>query len=890
MSIKAICDKLLDPNVPKSNYINEASTELTRNVRNGELKIIDIVGNLDPVLINTSHEIRLKGVEILTKVVISQEEDFFLEKEIEVLSEFLCLRLIDHKTMEQPTLECLSYFVDCKKKPTHYNTTLLDFLKGKANIRRMEGNARLLVYKIAKKIVMEKNRAKRSMDGDLLYSVVHLMEGESNPQNLLVCFSIVSLILKNFEDLEPFIDDLFDWLSSYYPVDYTPNESDETESQGVIILRSDLVNALYECFYASQLNSENLQTLLLEKLESNITSTKIESLQCLIKCYDVFPLESIKDYSSSLWTSIRVECLRKLNLVDHSLFETSNRALSALTTKLAEDSEIYFNFISELYDELSIAFRKPEMGLFEPAAILLTSAVQPKLTGFNYILSKILPISKNAFSSNEFRPATGVAHIFEQLLHQHPSSKLDKELNELSNNLALQIIEVVHSEENCLKLLNSMIHYRIDFQEKALDAIILKLLLKVEEGFHGAEESLALLCMNYKRSDVLFDDSKIDCQIGSLLKLVFFYKLEGATDLRTNKTMLAKFLIYLRQLVFILHAADNSTIDSLDPQELNEFLSEIRRLTTEVKRSHHLVNNAGRIHAIVLNKLSTDRVNSVMMEFFSSKYCQSLIPTSEGGKDLTCQAYIPILQWIMKSLVIRNHQLSVPLINLVLNFICSDKVGADLALVAVQLFGFIHSDDSMISFDRKLSFQVFILYKQKFFAQTSKEIQIRYEIQKNELKRHLLMCSIIIQIPLVPLPAYKKDCEWIVREILKILTAVRGCNDQETPNEVISMIYECIESLVEQDVGGNLFGFLSELVELNLVYAKESQSLLVRRRALVSLAKIATAFKEKDLLVLRSSVVNKLKTCLEDRKRIVRQAAAEARLRWVLIGQPVGSG
>lgn len=890
MSIKTLCDRLLDPRALEPNYIDQASSELTKKVRNGELKIIDIVGNLDPVLINTSHEIRLKGVEILTKVIVFQKEDFFLEKEIEVLSEFLCMRLIDHKTMEQLTLECLSYFVDCKKKPTHYNTTLLDFLKSKAHIQRMEAKVRLLVYKIAKKVVVETNRTNRAMHGDLIYSVIHLMEGESNPQNLLVCFSIVSFILKNFEDLEPFIDDLFDWLSNYYPVDYTPNERDEAENQGVFISRSDLVKALYDCFYASQLNSENLQTLLLDKLESNIMSTKIESLQCLIKCYDVFPLKSIKDYSSSLWTSIRVECLKKLDLVDHNLFDTSNRALSALTTKLAEDNEIYFTFISELYDELSIAFRKPEMGLFEPAAILLTSAVQPRLTGFNFILSKILPISKNAFSSSEFRPATGVAHIFEQLLLQKPNSKLDKELNELSNSLALQIIEVVHSEESCLKLLNSMIRNQIGFREETLDAIIQKLLLKVEEGFHGAEESLALLCMNYKRSDVLFDDPKIDCQIGSLLKLVTFYKLEGPTNLRTNKTMLAKFQTYLRQLIFILDAADNSAIDSLDPQELNGFLSEIRRLTAGVERGQNLVNNAGRIHAIVLNKLSTNKVDPVLMEFFSSKYCQSLIPTSEEEIKISCQAYIPILQWIMKSLVIRNHQLSVPLMNLVLNFICSDKVGADLALVAVQLFGFIHRDDKMISFDRKLSYQVFVLHKQKFFAQTSKEILIRYEIQKNELKRHLLMCSIIIQIPLVPLPAYKKDCELIVREILKILTAVRGCNNQETPNEVTAMIYEGIESLVEQDIGGNLFGFLSELVELNLVYAKEAQSLLVRRRALVSLAKIATAFKEKDLLVLRSSVVNKLKTCLEDKKRIVRQAAAEARLRWVLIGQPIGSG
>lgn len=888
MFLKSICDKILDPGSLEADYIDQIGKELTKRVHDGELKIVNIVESLDPVLINTSYQIRLRGVEILTKVVVSQEKNSFLEKEIEILSEFLCMRLIDHKSMEQPTLECLSYFLDCPRKPAHFNTTLLEFLKNKTNIHKMDSKQRLLVHGIAKKIVTEKCQSNSSMDSNLLYSIVHLMEGESNPQNLLVCFSIISYIMKNFNDLEPFIDDLFDWLSSYYPIDYTPSDSD-AEIQSVVVLRSDLVNALYDCFYANQLNSNNLQTLLLEKLESNIVSTKIESLQCLIKCYQVFSLKSVKDYATSLWTSIRVECLKKRNLVDHNLLDTSKRALSALTSKLAEDSEIYFTFIRDLYDELSIAFRKPEMELFEPATILLTSAVQSKFDGFDYILSKILPISVNAFSSKDLRPAAGVAHIFEQLSLFHPDSKLNQEHSEILNDLALRTIESIEIEDSCLKLLNSMIRYHIDFKKGTLDTIISKLLSKVEKGSRDAEESLALLCMNYNRSDVFSEENNIGCQIGPLLKLIFHYRLEKIEG-PTKTTVLAKFSIYLRQLIFLLDAADSSSIDDIDSQVLEEFLIETRRLVIEEKGNIHLVDNVGRIHAIILNKLSNDRINSPMMQFFNSKYCQSLIPTSDEEIETSRLAYLPLLRWIIKSLVVRNHPLSIPLMNLLLNLICSDKVAEDLALVGAKVLGSIHSDDSLISFDRKFFYQVFMLHKQKFFAQTSKEIQIRYKILGNELKKHILMCSLIVQIPFVPPATYKKDCEWIVREIIKILTALKCDGHQETSGQIISIAYECIENLLEQDVGGNLLCFLSELVELNLSYAKDAQSLLVRKRALVSLAKIAVTFKDQDLLNLRPTVVGRLKACLEDKKRIVRQAAADARLRWVLIGQPLGSG
>lgn len=887
MSIESICDNLLASDTVYSDSIEPTIIQLTEKVRNGKLKVIDIVKSLDPVLINTNHEIRLRGVELLTRIIISQKNNFFLEKEIEVLSEFLCLRLIDHKSMEQPTLRCLSYFVDCENKPARFDTTLMEFFKGKANTHKMDSKSRLLVYEIIRKVIVERRQKSSNIDSDLIYSLVQVIEGESNPRNLLTCFSIVNFIMKNFNDLEPFIDDLFEWLVSYYPIDYSPNEKDLSESQDVNISRSDLVHALYDCFYANELNAENLQTLLLEKLESNMMSTKLESLHCLIKCYEIFPLKSVKDYATSLWTSIRVECLKKRNSVDPNLMEVSNKALSALTTNLAEDNEVYFTFISELYDELSIAFRKPEMDLFESAAMLLTSAIRPKVTGFDYVLSKILPITINATKAKEYRPLTGVAHTFEVLSFNHLGTKLSPELNNLSSELALLVVELVDTVGECLKLLNSMFRYRINF-EGALDCIIMKLLSKVQAGFESAQESLALICISYQRSDILFDGDKKHCHIASLIKLVSFYKFNEGEDIKPNDSMLVKFSIYLRQLVLQLDNAKSSTIDELNQQELNEFLIETRKLATKVGKFANIVDNVGRTHAIIINKISDNFLNPIMMEVFKSDYCQSLITSPES--DLQCQVYIPVLQWILKSVVIRNQQFSLPLINLILNFICSEKVDTNSALFGAKTFSIIHTEDNLVSFRKELDYHVFTFHKQKFFSQAMKEIRIRYEIQGDKLKKHILICLLAIQIPLVPPAAYRRDCEWILRESLKILITLKSKNDsgQDVSGNLISMIYDCIESLVEHDSDGKLFGLLSELIELNLSYAREAKSLLVRRRALASLAKIAVTYKEQDLLNLRSSVINQLKQCLEDKKRIVRQAAAEATLRWVLIGQPVG--
>uniref|UniRef100_A0A6G1S678 MMS19 nucleotide excision repair protein n=1 Tax=Aceria tosichella TaxID=561515 RepID=A0A6G1S678_9ACAR len=901
MEFNTINEKLSVSEAPNdmASFITTSANQVAEEIRKGGVKIIDLIKGLNAILTNSSYEIRSRGVELLVQVITALPTNQLTEKEIELLTEFICLRLIDHKSMENAALRGLSYFADCDHKPMKYNKQVMEFIKTKANIHKMEAKSRYTVYELLKKFVIEKKRITNSMNGEFIYSLVTILEGENNPENLILCFGMITFILKNFDDLEPYIDDIFEWLTSYYPVDYTPiidRNQGGKDAANFVIQRSDLVDALYECFYATDLNADNLQALLLEKVDSNVLSSQLESLECLIKCYEKpFPLSSVSKYNSTLWTAIRMNCLKKIEGVDAKLLDTSLRTLTALAKRLSEDKDMYFTFITDMYEELAIAFRKPEMELFEPAARLLTHSILPSLVGFNFVLGKILPISLNALEANELRPLPGLAYMFSKLHQQHPQAKLESNLDPHIAKLAVKVADLTQTHDRyCVTLLEALIRQQVTLDTLSLTRIIDILQAQYGKSSLDIEKCLALICSNYNIFSIITDANTDGCDLNSLLRLIYQFD--------SSSIDLGKFSIYLRLLKLELVASKGTKLDSLDQLVLNDSLTRLRGLLPKIGASNAIVEKSAFIHAVVLNKLEAKNANQISMSIFSSNYCQGLISAaSNQDSHIARNIYLPHIKWTFKSLVLRNHQLATPLINLVLNCIISEKVDCDLAYDAAKTFEFVLTNDEFL--ESGCHYQIFSLYKQKFYMQTNKEIRLRLEQQQNNndngMKKSLLIYAIVSQLAHLPIAVFKRDHEWLVRQLLRFLSTspIDSTSEQngdgernKTSSALFYEIYKCLECLIQKDLSNDaLVSFLPSIIDLNLKNAQQAKSMEVRRQALMCLAKVATSFKESDLLVYRTNTIDKLRHCLTDKKRLVRQAAGEARLRWVLIGQPIGS-
>jgi DNA repair/transcription protein MET18/MMS19 len=63
--------------------------------------------------------------------------------------------------------------------------------------------------------------AKFKYDTDFVYGFVQAMDGEKDPRNLVMCFECIQLICKRLT-FTPFVDDLFEIFSCYFPIDFNP--------------------------------------------------------------------------------------------------------------------------------------------------------------------------------------------------------------------------------------------------------------------------------------------------------------------------------------------------------------------------------------------------------------------------------------------------------------------------------------------------------------------------------------------------------------------------------------------------------------------------------------------------------------------------------------------
>jgi len=67
-------------------------------------------------------------------------------------------------------------------------------------------------------------------DSDFVYGFIQAMDSEKDPRNLILCFKVIPFICKYFT-FNPFIEELFEVFSCYYPIDFTPVREREREKE-----------------------------------------------------------------------------------------------------------------------------------------------------------------------------------------------------------------------------------------------------------------------------------------------------------------------------------------------------------------------------------------------------------------------------------------------------------------------------------------------------------------------------------------------------------------------------------------------------------------------------------------------------------------------------------
>ena len=115
-----------------------------------------------------------------------------------------------------------------------------------------------------------------TMGTDFIYGVIQAIDGERDPRNLLFLFEFMPRFINTYE-LRHLNEEMFEVFSCYFPIDFHPSPNDPKA-----ITRDFLAEKLKLCLCASKDFAQFCYPLALEKLESDLTVAKLDSLSLLV--------------------------------------------------------------------------------------------------------------------------------------------------------------------------------------------------------------------------------------------------------------------------------------------------------------------------------------------------------------------------------------------------------------------------------------------------------------------------------------------------------------------------------------------------------------------------------------------------------------------------------
>ncbi|NXE58768.1 MMS19 protein, partial [Calcarius ornatus] len=338
---------------------------------------------------NTDPRMRGRGIQLLSQVLL-QCYSLLQEKEVLHLVLFYESRLQDNHLVIPSVLQGLRALSMCEVLSPGLAVSVLKAIFQEVHVQSLLQLDRHTVYSIITNFMSTREEELKGLGANFTFGFIQVMDGEKDPRNLLLAFQIVrDLIAKDYA-LGPFVEELFEVTSCYFPVDFTPPPNDPHGIQ-----REDLILSLRSVLASTTQFAEFLLPLLIEKLDSELQSAKLDSLQTLTACCAIYGQKELQEFLSSLWSSLRREVFQTASEKIETECLAALRALSACLSRsvLSSDSEdLLDSFLSSILQDCRHHLCEPDMKLVWPSAKLLQAAAGASLRTYHRITHSVLPL------------------------------------------------------------------------------------------------------------------------------------------------------------------------------------------------------------------------------------------------------------------------------------------------------------------------------------------------------------------------------------------------------------------------------------------------------------------------------------------------------------------
>ncbi|KAM6963664.1 MMS19 nucleotide excision repair protein homolog [Tautogolabrus adspersus] len=365
-------------------------------VRDGQFTVLQLVEALGLSLTSSQPHTRARGVQLLSEV-LHECHGNLTEGEVEVLIAFYENRLKDHHVITPPVLQGLRALTKCTALPPGSAVSMLRSLFQDVHVQSLMLSERACVYNLLINLMESREAELKGLGADFVFGFVQSMDGERDPRNLLLAFQVANNIIHRGYDLGKFAEELFEVTSCYFPIDFSPPPNDPHG-----ITKEELIQTLRGALTGTPKFAEFLLPLIIEKLDSDVLSAKLDSLQTLTACVSRYEHKDLAEFLEGLWASVRRE-----------VFQTSSEkieaaglaALTAMTSCLSRsvltsDSEDSLcTFLELVLKDCKHHLSEPDLKLVWPSAKLLQAACSASNRASHIIIAAVMPSLLEQYNS-----------------------------------------------------------------------------------------------------------------------------------------------------------------------------------------------------------------------------------------------------------------------------------------------------------------------------------------------------------------------------------------------------------------------------------------------------------------------------------------------------------
>jgi DNA repair/transcription protein MET18/MMS19 len=261
MSLKGHISSFVDVSVSDAVH-QESLAAIVSHLKSSKDGFVVVVELLEDALVNPSGVTRARGVLLLVSLLQALPVEKLTDEELGFLMVFFRDRSRDSPCVSEVVagLSALLLRWGHALKSDAVEAMLVT-LFAEVFVQGLDQPTRHSVFRLLELVVTKAPAAAASLNHDFVFGYLQMIDGERDPRNLLLIFSLTPRVLAQVPGWERLAEELFDVSACYYPINYKPRGDNDPITPKMLV---DALDSVMTC--CSQF-SNYYYPFMMEKLE-----------------------------------------------------------------------------------------------------------------------------------------------------------------------------------------------------------------------------------------------------------------------------------------------------------------------------------------------------------------------------------------------------------------------------------------------------------------------------------------------------------------------------------------------------------------------------------------------------------------------------------------------